>query len=175
MKTKPVKGYEGIYSITANGRIYSEPRMVRRGKTEVFLEGSWCKVRKPGKDGYRRFRSSVDGDHVDFLVHRMVAEAWIPNPKKLPQINHKDCNKLNNHYSNLEWCDGKHNIAHGVKNALFPYGINSYNAKLTEKQVRQIRGMFKLGITHSVIGGIFGINPVTVGHIKAGRSWRRLK
>lgn len=51
-------------------------------------------------------------------VHRLVAETFIPNPNKLPQVNHKDGNKLNNHISNLEWCDSTHNNRHALATGL---------------------------------------------------------
>ena len=54
-----------------------------------------------------------------FVIHRLVAAAFIPNPDNLPQINHKDCNKLNNCVENLEWCNNKYNYEYSLKNGTF--------------------------------------------------------
>lgn len=81
--------YEG-YLVSNMGEIYSE----RRG---IILSPRW------DKDGYREV-SLMDGDKiVSKTVHRLVAEAWIPNPKKLPIVNHKNGNRDDNRVSNLEW------------------------------------------------------------------------
>ena len=58
-----------------------------------------------------------DGSVKSKLVHRLVAEAFIPNPNNLPQVNHKDENRANNSISNLEWCDGKYNSNYGTGHA----------------------------------------------------------
>lgn len=59
---------------------------------------------------YARVRLSDNGTGRWYLVHRLVADAFLPNPDNLPQVNHKDENKLNNNVNNLEWCTRKYNM-----------------------------------------------------------------
>lgn len=66
--------------------------------------------------GYKVINIKVNGLNKGMKVHRLVAEYFISNPNKLPLINHIDENKLNNKYTNLEWCDYKHNANHGTRN-----------------------------------------------------------
>lgn len=63
---------------------------------------------------------SAKGIYVGYSVHRLVATAFIPNPKRLPQVNHLDGNKLNNHVANLEWCDAYDNVMHAIRTGLRP-------------------------------------------------------
>lgn len=63
------------------------------------------------------------GIHAARYVHRLVAETFIPNPKKLPQVNHLDGNTLNNHVSNLEWCDAYDNLMHAIRTGLRPVNV----------------------------------------------------
>ena len=97
---KDIKGYEGIYGITSCGKVWS----YRRKK---FL--------KPGTDGngYLKVKLCKDNENKNCYVHRLVAEAYIPNTENLPEINHKDENKANNCLQNLEWCDRKYNNNYG--------------------------------------------------------------
>lgn len=95
---KPIKGYEGLYQVSNLGRIKS----LKRGKEKIL---------SPGFDGKYLFvllwRDAISTHHK---VHRLVAEAFIPNPFNLPQVNHKDECGINNVLSNLEWCSGQYNI-----------------------------------------------------------------
>ena len=74
-------------------------------------------------------------------IHRAVAETFIPNPNNLPQVNHIDCNKLNNRADNLEWCDNQYNTQHAEDNGLIKHYKREENpsAKLKEEDVRFIR------------------------------------
>lgn len=96
-----VIGYEGIYAVTGNGQVWSH-------KSNKFL--------KPSKlpNGYLQVGLTTDGKQKRFLVHRLVAEAYIPNPDNLSEVNHKDENKLNNCVENLEWCNHTYNMNYGT-------------------------------------------------------------
>lgn len=100
---KDIEGYEGLYRITSCGRVWSY-------RSKKFLA--------PFKNtkGYLQVCLYKDGKKKMFLVHRLVAEAYIPNVNNLPQINHKDENKTHNWINNLEWCDSKYNNNYGTKN-----------------------------------------------------------
>lgn len=65
-------------------------------------------------NGYMSVNLSHHGKRFNFSIHRLVAEAFIPNPDNLPEVNHKDENKFNNNVTNLEWCDRKYNINYGT-------------------------------------------------------------
>ena len=100
----PVKGYEGLYEVSDQGRVRS---IVQRRKWEPH-------VLKPANNGcgYLIVHLCKNSKGKLLLVHRLVAEAFCPNPcpDKFTEVNHRDENKENNASSNLEWCDRKHNI-----------------------------------------------------------------
>ena len=66
--------------------------------------------------GYLRIGLYKNNNYKHYLIHRLVAETFIPNPDNLPQVNHKDENKTNNNVENLEWCDRKYNMNYGTRN-----------------------------------------------------------
>ena len=102
IKMKEIENYEGLYAITKDGKVYSYKR-------KKFL--------KPGLvGGYHRVNLCKEGKKKNYYIHRLVAEAFIPNPKGLPQVNHKDEDKSNNCVENLEWCDAKYNMNYGTRN-----------------------------------------------------------
>ena len=102
---KDIKGYEGKYVVSNNGSVYS--LLSNNGKA-VEISNS----------GYGRVSLWDHGKGKHYSIHRLVAEAFIPNPDSLPQVNHKDGNKLNNNVDNLEWCSFSENMKHAYKNGL---------------------------------------------------------
>lgn len=94
------------YSILSDGRI-------------IGLKGQFLKLHK-GTCGYLQFNAYKTGKYKTHLVHRLVAMAFIPNPLKLKEVNHKDGNKLNNRVENLEWVSRSQNIKHGIDTGLIP-------------------------------------------------------
>ena len=105
---RDVKDYEGLYQVSNLGRVKSL-NYRRTGREEIL---------KPSMNtcGYLFVDLSKYGKQKAFLVHRLVAEAFIPNPENLQQINHKDEDKTNNCVWNLEWCDSKYNNNYGTRN-----------------------------------------------------------
>ena len=89
---KDVKGFEGLYKISNDGKVWSEYK-------KDFLKS------RLSMDGYERVALSSNGKRYEYRVSRLVAEAFVENPDNLPQVNHKDYNTKNNWYENLEWCD----------------------------------------------------------------------
>ena len=102
---KDIEGYEGLYQISDCGR-------VRSLNYHSTGKPGYLKPRKSRK-GYLRVVLCKNGDEKSFTVHRLVANAFLPNPGNLPQINHKDEIKTNNCVSNLEWCTNQYNQNYG--------------------------------------------------------------
>ena len=107
---KPVVGYEGLYEVSNMGRVKS----LFRYKKE--LKPNYC-------TNYPTVQLFKDGKVKCMLIHRLVAEAFIPNPLNLPQVNHIDENKHNFSVDNLEWCDAEYNMNYG-------YGAKTRHSKI---------------------------------------------
>lgn len=102
-----IKGYEGLYKISSLGRVKSVERIVKRGSNYKPV----CeRILKSGSNSeYRYVILCKSGKKKTGWIHRLVAEAFIPNPDNLPCINHKDENPGNNEVDNLEWCTKSYN------------------------------------------------------------------
>ena len=109
---KDVLGFEGLYRVSNKGNIFSVERRDSLGRK---IGGRIIRPRYD-KDGYLIINLYKDGKSKTKKVHRLVTEAFIPNPKKLPEVNHRDEIKANNELSNLEWCDTRYNSNYGTKN-----------------------------------------------------------
>lgn len=99
-----IEGYEGLYQVSNMGRIKS----LKFGKEKILKS---CK----GSGGYLYLVLCKDGKNKPYLVHRLVASAFLNNPNNLPQINHIDEDKTNNKVENLEYCDAKYNMNYGSR------------------------------------------------------------
>ena len=113
---KDVKGYEGFYQVSNLGRVRSLERDVYhpRGNVIRHMEEKIL-VQNIGKLGYAYVNLSLNGKMKTIKTHRLVAEAFIPNPENKPQVNHKDEVKNNNVVDNLEWCDAQYNALYGTR------------------------------------------------------------
>lgn len=127
---KAIKGYEGYYEVDQFGRVYSVDRVVAiddNGRQyNKTLGGKQMKQNIHSK-GYKIVSLTKDGKTKSVFVHRIVAEAFIPNENNLPMVNHKDEDKTNNFVENLEWCTAKYNRTYGK-------GIEKHAKKLRGKK-----------------------------------------
>ena len=117
---KDVKGYEGRYMISNRGQLKSLDREVERGNGKMRIKGRIVKP-QPNSAGYLRFSLCKDGAWKSFFIHRLVASAFVENPRNLPYVNHEDCNYLNNNAENLTWCTPRENMRHAIKNGRFDH------------------------------------------------------
>ena len=172
---KDIEGFNGFYQVSNLGRVKSL--------------GGWCGTAKKKerirtlshtKDGYLKVRLMYKGKDITCRVHRLVAEAFIPNPKNLETVNHIDGNKENNVVNNLEWCDRIYQMEHAYKLKLKTsrLGSDNTNAKLTDEDIKYIKSVYKkysrefntvslakkFNVTNRVIGLI--VNNKTYKNVK---------
>ena len=155
----PVEGYEGRYSVTRDGRVYSHLRSKfliprnARGYRTVVLSNREKTIKTQG-------------------IHRLVAKAFIPNPKKKPHINHIDGDKTNNHVSNLEWVTPSENRRHALETGLAVPGreMAKPNCKLTVDDVLEIRRLHEEGdVTQRAIAKDFDVSFQLINDIVLGK------
>lgn len=109
----PIKGFDGRYTINREGIIKSVERYDSLGRK---VSAKVLRTKKNNR-GYVVVNLRKCGSRKTYtlLLHRLVAQAFIPNPDNLPEVNHKDENKLHNYDTNLEWCTSKYNHQYGTR------------------------------------------------------------
>lgn len=131
---KDVKGYEELYQVSNLGRVKSLPKIVGRR-----LRGETVLAQQRSRHGYYMVDLCTNGKRFNASVHRLVAEAFIPNPDNKPCVNHIDGDKANNCVDNLEWCTHSENQLHAYKNNLCPRHKKPFKRKpLTDEQKAKI-------------------------------------
>lgn len=126
-----------------------------------------------GNHGYREFEVRLaDGRRQKRLVHREVCAAFNgAAPFAGAVARHKDGTRVNNHHSNLEWGSKRDNTHDAMRHGTFPRGERCGAARLTERQVRDVRSRLAAGETAVSIAAPLGVDPATIGAIKRGKSW----
>ena len=140
LKCVEIPGYNGRYLLYENGKVYSVKRTYKNHGKFTKIGGYYLnKVLL--KIGYYTVALTKEGKTTIHYLHRLLGEAFLPNPCNYPQINHKDGNKLNNKLSNLEWCTCSYNIIHALNCGLrvSTRGSKIWSTKLNEKEVQNIR------------------------------------
>ena len=128
---RDIEGYEGLYQVNQIGQVRSlNYRMT--GKTKRLKLGT-------DKGGYKVVRLCKNGKYKTFTVHRLVAQAFIPNPNNLPFINHMNEIKSDNRVENLEWCDITYNNNYGTRNERIANAMIGKNKGNDNGRSRKIR------------------------------------
>ena len=135
---RDVKGYEGLYGITSCGRVYGYKR-------KKFL--------KPGvnKNGYMYVYLSKDNILIKHYIHRLVAEAYIPNSNNLPEVDHIDNDKTHNYVNNLQWITHKDNVRKSCNKPILQYDLNG-NFIQEWKCTADVGKDFRINIIHCLKG-----------------------
>lgn len=150
------------YYITDDGKIF------RNGKElKPYI------LKKKGKPTYKM----ISINNKKHYVHRVVAELYVPNPDNKPQVNHIDGNKLNNHYTNLEWVTNSENRQHAIENGLMKHGEDYKHTKLTEKDIKWIRDYYIP--KDPQFGGValakkFNVGTAQISRIINNKRWKHI-
>ena len=109
--------------------------------------------------------------YTQYLVHRLVAKYFIPNPENKPQVNHKNGNKKLNDVSNLEWCTQKENMQHASKILNSQNGENHHNVVLSKKQVLEICEKVKT-VSNKKLAKEYNVSKSCIDGIVYGLKWK---
>lgn len=145
-----------------------------------FKHTGKCKALKTrlDKDGYVVVTIYLDGKRYDKKVHRLVAEAFIPNPKNKPEVNHKNGIKTKNHKSNLEWVTGSENLYHAWDTGLTKLnqtGEKNASAKYTNKTIEKVcKALESNQFTIKEISEKYGLSRDTVEQILYKNQWTHI-
>ena len=148
---KPILHYEDLYEVSSLGRVKVLSRTItyHNQNNRSVIRTYPSKILKPTNSrGYLRVSLNQNGKIKKEQVHRLVAQAFIPNPNQLPEVNHKDENKLNNYVGNLEWCTSKYNCNYGTRNIRLSTALKGRH--FTDEWKQKL-SQNKIGITLSEI------------------------
>jgi hypothetical protein len=162
---KDVLGFEGIYKVSNKARVMSLLKW--RGSDSRIL------VQNISKTGYYVVTLFKPGFNRVYKVHRLIAEAFLPNPENKRTVNHIDGNKLNNTVGNLEWATDLENIRHAFENKLIVtcVGEKQSATKLKEREVLEI---YTSSLPRRSLSKIYNISYTAICSIKNGVTWSHL-
>lgn len=178
---KDIKGYVGIYKVSNFGRIKSLNRI---NHLNANIKGKMMK-QSNARGGYKVIGLSIYGNKKQHKVHRLIAEAFIPNDDDKPFINHIDGITNNNSLDNLEWCTPSENSKHAFKIGLAnAVGENNGRSTATEEDVKQIRCMWTFReqlsidcgykINQTVLCNIFNFKMNVIHAIVKNKTWTHM-
>lgn len=155
------------YAVTSDGRVWSYPKSNPHGYGSQH-DGKFLSAGDLG-NGYLVVNLKFeDGKYRTRLVHRLVAEAYIPNPLNLPQVNHKNGIKTDNRVENLEWVNNSQNMLHSVKIGTYNHTrlpSDKYMKKINRDDIKRIIDLCKQGLYHQLIADEFGVSRSYVSYL----------
>ena len=170
---KDIPGFEGSYAVSTRGGLKSLTRVVvdvngRKVRIqERILRTQVC------TKGYSQVSLTKAGLTKIFLVHRLVAVAFLPRAINKPDINHKNGDKRDNRLENLEWVSNQENMDHAKAHGLILSGDRLPQARLTQKQAKRIKHSLKAGVSTRMLANRFGVSLGVIRGIKRGRSYTK--
>lgn len=171
---RPVPGYEGLYSVYSDGRVYSHKRTLMRKDGVPKTCGGRFLTRNVGNHGYERVTLCKDGIQSEMLVHHIVARAFHGKCPEGMEVCHRDGNKLHNHFDNLLYGTSQDNADHMLEHGTECSGERSSSAILTWKQVRRIRKLYTVGGRWSQrdLADRYGVHQTTIQDVLKEITWK---
>jgi hypothetical protein len=169
---RPVAGYEGHYAVSSDGAVWSNKTASRRWLSLI-----------PDRHGYLFVNLSLHGKTRHYLVHRLVAHAWVHNaePNVFVQVNHINGIKTDNSAANLEWCTGSHNVAHAFRTGLHVHSeavrrqaqrMGTAARSLTAEEVRSARLRAAAGVSLRSIAESLPLSVAATHNLVHRRTYR---
>lgn len=146
--------------------IENYPNYLISDKGEIYnLRTKQIMKQHPDKDGYMVLNLSHKGAKKCYRVHRLVAQAYIPNPLNLDTVNHINHNKTDNCVDNLEWMNNIDNAKDGNKYSTYYKGEKAKAAKLSMQDARDIRQAYLNGISRKELADKYNVTTATIGNV----------
>lgn len=152
-EVRVIEKTNSVYGVSKDGSVYNV-------NTDTLL-----KTHMRGK--YPGVQFGKGDTRCSYLVHRLVALSWVPNPDKKPEVHHKDRNKLNYHYSNLQWVTREEHTEHTERLV----GEANQQTTLTEAQVIEICNLLIDGLRNIDLARKYNVSKGVIARIKTKRSW----
>lgn len=167
-KWKDIDGYNGMYQVS------------NKGKVRSWKNNKWGKLKSPKilsafkVNGYFRVALSKNNNATQYSIHRLVCEAFIPNPENKREVNHIDAVKTNNEISNLEWVTSSENKNHAIMMGLHGGEINGMS-KLCENDVIEIREKYTPRVyTRVMLSKEYGVSVSCIDRVIQKESWKHV-
>jgi len=157
---KDIPNYEGLYQCSNLGRVKS----LRFNKEKILKQGI-------GHCGYSQVVLSLNNEKRTIATHRLVANSFLNNPKKLSCVCHKNDNKTDSFVENLFWGSHKDNMMDKVKKNRQAKGENIGSSKLRSADVLIIKELLKSNLKQKEIAIRFNVSPVAISYIKHRKTW----
>lgn len=163
---KDIKGYEGYYKISNLGRVKSLRRKKDNGIMKKYLD----------TQGYPKVSLTINYKLKSYLIHRIVAFAFVLKHKNDTEVNHINGIKHDNMASNLEWCTAKENSIHAVNTGLriSLKGESHSKSKLDNQKVLEIRALSKSDFSITKLAKIYKVNSGTIHDVINYRTWKHI-
>lgn len=175
---RAIPGYEGLYEASADGRIFSLARTVRRPRRSgvVYTAQAERELKQyADRYGYLHVGLSKDGKVKGYGVHRLICRAFLgPPPAEGMHAAHKDGDKQNNRKTNLKWATVAENNEDRRAHGVHPMGNTLPHAKLTPGKVKDIVARSRQGQSNIEIARIYGVTDAAISKVLRGKSWRHV-